>query len=66
MKTQKSETAARYLRSAASSVDTYGENDPIGILVAEMYGAAAYNEGDIMEIAQRLVAAKQKAVEEGM
>lgn len=65
MKTEKSETAARYLRWAAESVNTYGENDPIGMLVAELYGAAAYNEGSIMEIAQRLVVAKQKAIEEG-
>jgi hypothetical protein len=65
MKTQKSETAVRYLRAAATAVDTYGEADQIGMLVAEIYGAAAYNEGDIMEIAMRLVSAREKAIQEG-
>ena len=62
MKTQKSEKAAKYLRSAADFLDIYGESDLIGMLVAEMYGAAAYNEGDIMEIAQRLVKAIHDSV----
>jgi hypothetical protein len=64
MKTTKSETAARYLRAAAASVDRYGEGDPVAMLVAEMYGAAAYGEGDITEIAGRLLAARQQAMED--
>jgi hypothetical protein len=63
MKTQKSETAVRYLKAAAAAVETYGEAYQIGMLVAEIYGAAAYNEGDIMEIARRLVAAREKALQ---
>jgi len=65
MKTERVETAARYLRAAAASVDTYGEDDPIGMLVAEIFGAAAYGEGDIMEIAGRLVAARSAELEAG-
>ena len=58
-------TAARYLRAAAANVDLYGDGDTIGMLVAEMYGAAAYGEGDIMEIAARLVAASKQAIDDG-
>jgi ADP-ribosylglycohydrolase len=61
----KAQTAARYLRAAAASVDTYGEADTIGVLLGEIVGAACYGEGDVMEIAQCLVAARTTAIEEG-
>lgn len=60
MKTRKSEIAVRYLKAAARSVETYGEDDPIGMLVAELFGAAAYDEGDMVKIFNRLVEAKVK------
>lgn len=64
MQTKQSATAARYLRIAATDIEVYGDNDPIAMLVAELYGAAAYGEGNISEIAARLVAAKSKAEED--
>lgn len=52
------------MRIAATNIEVYGDNDPIALLVAELYGAAAYGEGNISEIAARLVAAKSKAEED--
>ena len=60
MKTAKSETAAMYLRMATRSVETYGENDTLGMLLAELCGAALYGEGDVDEVVQRLRTAIDK------
>jgi hypothetical protein len=49
------QVAAWYLQAAAAKAITH--SDPIALLVAEMWGAAAYGEGDIAEIAGRLAAA---------
>ena len=65
MRTAKSDTAARYLHSAGRSVELYGDQDPICVLLGELCGAANYLEGDIMEIAGRLQAEVTKAKERG-
>jgi hypothetical protein len=65
MKTAKTDTAARYLHRAGRSVETYGDQDPIGVLLGELCGAANYLEGDVMEIAARLQAEVTRAKERG-
>jgi len=52
--TDRSTTAIRYCRAAARQIETYGEAAEIEILVAELFSAAAYRQGNIMEIAKRL------------
>jgi len=54
MKTAKSETAAMYLRRASRSIETYGESDTLGMLLAELCGAALYGEGNVDEVTERL------------
>ena len=41
------DVAAMYLRSAASSVDTYGDMAKASILAARVYALLAYKEGDL-------------------
>lgn len=40
-------TASKYLTSAASAIDCYGNAAPEAILAAKLYAALAYREGDI-------------------
>ena len=53
-KTERSATAIRYLKAAARQIETYGEDAEIEMLIAELFCAAVYREGNIMEIAERL------------
>jgi len=49
--------AVRYLQYAIDAIVTRYDDDGIAIMTAELYGAAAYHEGDVMRIAARINAA---------
>lgn len=55
------QTARTYLSSAIRNIDE--RRDPISVLVAEIYGAAAYGEGDILEIAARLAVERTRQLQ---
>jgi predicted metal-dependent hydrolase len=59
--TEKSKTAIRYLKAAQDAILIYDDRSTISSLLAEIYGAAAYGEGDVMEIAGRLVNVVEQA-----
>jgi hypothetical protein len=47
MTKEQRDVAAMYLRSAASSVDTYGAQASGAILAARVYALLAYKEGEL-------------------
>ena len=64
---QQISTAIVYLKRAVGNITDPGVDvgtRTLMVLIAEMYGAAMYREGNVMDIARRIEAAQQASIEE--